>query len=161
RLSMSPNPVVRQISMALTSRGYYMRGNESGFKSPQSVEAFRDLWRGGLVTSIEATDQQWAKFRERGGAMRHEEFRREVGKTWLLNQSHKDPEVNAAADAWRKGLFDPGNRDAMTLKLFPEDLEITAANSYYGRIFNRVALGHDEFGFKSAIREWVKRNIPK
>ena len=64
------------------------------------------------------------------------EFMEEVGKAMRRGDKHPIPQVQSAADALRRDIFDKIKDEATELGIFDEALEVTNADSYFTRVYN-------------------------
>jgi len=64
------------------------------------------------------------------------EFMEEVGKAMRRGDKHPIPQVQSAADALRRDIFDKIKDEAIEVGLFDEGLQVKNADSYFTRVYN-------------------------
>ncbi len=64
------------------------------------------------------------------------EFMEEVGKAMRRGDKHPIPQVQSAADALRREIFDKIKDEAIEVGMFDEGLQIKNADSYFTRVYN-------------------------
>jgi hypothetical protein len=64
------------------------------------------------------------------------EFMEEVGKAMRRGDKHPIPQVQSAADALRRDIFDKIKDEAIELGIYDADLQVKNADSYFSRVYN-------------------------
>lgn len=64
------------------------------------------------------------------------EFMDEVGKAMRRGDKHPIPQVQSAADAMRRNIFDKIKDEAIEVGIFDPDLQVKNADSYFTRVYN-------------------------
>lgn len=162
RAQLSPNVEARRAVVDLAETPLQYRINEDGrsVRSEASVEAMiRDRERTELASSIAHLQRSFAEYSKDGpvGAvgtitapitrrfmnlmgkdrkMTSSEFMEEVGKAMRRGDKHPIPQVQSAADALRREIFDKIKDDAIEVGIFDPDLQIKNAESYFTRVYN-------------------------
>lgn len=173
RVARSDSAVVRDVGMNLFEMSTYMRANVDGLASPQAAETLRKQWDAGLMQSVRETRNQYSEFlksdiyknSDAAGLWRRftgrtaSEFNAMVGQAMRRGDQHEIPQVAAAAQAWRKNVFDPLKDAAIEAKLLPADVSPETAISYFSRIWNRKRLVSEEPAFKGAVIDHYSKVI--
>lgn len=131
-----------------------------------SVESRMKAWQGPLAESVNSLSDNFAKYFYGGdvggvkravapirsefanpGKLSYHEFKIEVGKALRRGDRHEVPEVEATAQVFRQKLFNPGKERAIKAGLFEETVDISTAESYLTRVYNRelIEARRDEF----------------
>ncbi len=84
------------------------------------------------------------------------EFKQEVSKTMRRGDVHEIPEVQQAAQAIRRDLFDPIKDDAISAKLLPEDVAPETAPSYLSRVYNKQKIVAQRVKFKELLTDYLE-----
>lgn len=89
--------------------------------------------------------------------MSYTEFKEAVGQAMRENDVHQVPEVEQAAKAWRKRVFEPAKNDAIELGLLPEDIDPVTAQSYLMRVYNKEKIIAQRDTFKAKTVNYLQR----
>ncbi len=73
------------------------------------------------------------------------EFMEEVGKAMRRGDKHPIPQVQSAADALRREVFDRVKDDAIEVGIFDPDLQVTNADSYFTRVYKTEKISQNKF----------------
>lgn len=84
------------------------------------------------------------------------EFKQEVSKAMRRGDVHEIPEVQKAAQAIRRELFDPIKDDAMDVKLLPEGVTPDTAPSYLSRVYNKQKIVAQRGKFKELLIDYLE-----
>jgi hypothetical protein len=161
RLMNSPDAGTRDLATRLFEMTQYLRANDDGVATPQSVETLRKEWNAGLQRAVDTSRGLYKAYRQRNGALTREQFSAEIGRAMRRGDEHPDPEIANAAKAWRNDVFDPALKAAQDVGLLPNDLTIETATSYFSRVYNRQRLILEEGAFKDVVSAWVTRSAPR
>ena len=135
------------------------------------VETNVKAWEGPLATSIEDTDELFARYwlgrtpgraakafaplrseiQRNSGRLTYRQFRQEVGIAMREGDTHAIPEVAEAARLWRRNIFDPLKEEAIEANLLPPDVDVKTAQSYLMRVYNREAISQHSDVFVDKI----------
>ncbi|OWK18330.1 hypothetical protein AJ88_03890 [Mesorhizobium amorphae CCBAU 01583] len=156
RAAHSPSAVHRSIMADMAETGYYLERNVRG-EGNLAVESAVKYWdRGALTKALEDMRGTYAKARQRPGFdMTAEEFRTAVSKAMRRGDVGENDAVSAAAQSWRKTLFDPLKDEAIDAGLLPADVNVKTATSYLTRLWNAPRLNAGEERFKQIVRPWI------
>lgn len=156
RAAHSPSAVHREIMASTAETGYYLEKNVRG-EGNLAVESAVKYWdRGALTKALEDMRGTYAKARkEPGFDMTAEEFRTAVSKAMRRGDVGENNAVSAAAQSWRKTLFDPLKDEAIAAGLLPADVNVKTATSYLTRLWNAPRLNAGEARFKEIVKPWI------
>jgi predicted GIY-YIG superfamily endonuclease len=178
-LLTSPFRATREIAQKLAENPFLTKANKEGGGSYQSAESAMKFWRGGLSTSLRALDDAYssymfgrgykmfdrarATFTPRGGdpqnaKMTFEKFKHEVAIAMRNGDEHENEHVMEAAKAMRQHVFDPLFKDAVDLKLLPEELldaPPATAKSYLSRIYDVDKMIAKPGKFIDTVEKWL------
>lgn len=177
RTLTSSSLTTRRYAQELVRSPFQYEGNALGIASPVAVETRIDAWDTPLANSIRAMDEEFVKYRTggpggamkataisatdlvtggRSGKLTAKQFREEVGKAMRRDQQHEIPEVAAAAQYFRKNLFDPLKEAAIKAGLLPEDVSIDTAISYLSRVYNHEKIIAQRPEFRRRLSQWMR-----
>ncbi|WP_292530377.1 hypothetical protein, partial [Mesorhizobium sp.] len=153
RAAHSPSAVHREIMASTAETGYYLEKNVRG-EGNLAVESAVKYWdRGALTKALEDMRGTYAKARQTPGFdMTPEEFRTAVSKAMRRGDVGENNAVSAAAQSWRKTLFDPLKDEAIAAGLLPADVNVKTATSYLTRLWNSQRLNAGEARFKQIVK---------
>lgn len=156
RAAHSPSAVHRSIMADMAETGFYLEKNVRG-EGNLAVESAVKYWdRGALTKALEDMRGTYAKARQEPGFdMTAEEFRTAVSKAMRRGDIGENNAVSAAAQTWRKTLFDPLKDEAIAAGLLPADVNVKTATSYLTRLWNAPRLNAGEGRFKAIVRPWI------
>lgn len=90
------------------------------------------------------------------------EFMEEVGKAMRRGDKHPIPQVQSAADALRREIFDKIKDEAIEVGIFDADLGIKNADSYFTRVYNTERIRqHFGDGSENDIAEVLREEFRK
>ncbi|ESZ07181.1 MULTISPECIES: hypothetical protein [unclassified Mesorhizobium] len=156
RAAHSPSAPSREIMANMAETGFYLEKNVRG-EGNLAVESAVKYWdRGALTKALEDMRGTYAKARkEPGFDMTKEEFRTAVSKAMRRGDVGENDAVSAAAQSWRKTLFDPLKDEAIAAGLLPDDVNVKTATSYLTRLWNSNRLNAGEGRFKAIVKPWI------
>lgn len=162
RAQLSPNVEARRALVELAETPLQYKVNEEGRGvrgGETSVEArIRDRERTELASAIAHIKQSYGEYWKDGPVgvvgtftapitarfsnlvskerkMTAPEFMEEVGKAMRVGDKHPIPQVQSAADALRREIFDKIKDDAIDVGMFDPDLQVKNAESYFSRVY--------------------------
>ena len=174
RLESSPSIKSRQIVADMMESATVKQAHIDGkatMPDGGSAETRIKAWDAGLGQSLLDLDSQYTKYRggkgqatrivndyvmrNRAGKMTAREFREEVGRVARRNDKSDIPEVQAAAESFRKNIIDPMKDAAIREKLLSPDVDVTTADSYLTRVYKtkRIAAKRDEWD--GVVEGWL------
>ena len=137
-----------------------------------SVESRVKSYQGPLAEAVEFNSQAWSRYyfgKEKGrlsrsvgslsaqvknnGKLTESQFNEEVGRALRRGDKHEVPEVQEAAQFYRRTVFDPFKEKAIKAGLFDEDVAVTTAESYLTRVYNREVITNERGAFKDILVE--------
>lgn len=103
-------------------------------------KAYGDYWNDGSVGTVGTltapVTARFSRLLNRTEKLNSQQFMEEVGKAMRSGDKHPIPQVQAAADALRRDIFDSIKDEAIQLGIFDPDLKVTNADSYFTRVYN-------------------------
>jgi hypothetical protein len=183
RVMHSPSVTSRQILQDLVESPFITEKNRAGIANPVAVETRIKQHDARLGAAFENLDQLFVNYRtgaEGGGFMaktgiaardlfgrekrNFKEFREAVGEAMRNNDTHPNPELRAAipqvdkaAQQFRKLLFDPLKEQAIELGLLPEGVKVVGADSYLTRVYKHEVIKERRPEFREIITRWLER----
>lgn len=179
RMATSESRTSRLIANQMMESPLVIKGakeGETAIPTGGSAETRIKLWDSNLAQSVESVDSAYMKYRGRrdstinkatlavgdmlggrGEMMRPKDFRIEVGKAMRRGDVHKIPEVQEAAQAMRRQLFDPMKKEAIDEGLLPPDVDVSTADSYLTRMYNTQKIKARRPEWDGIVTDWFKR----
>lgn len=176
RAENSPSVRTRQITAEMMESATVKQANiEGGTVVPEggAAETRIKLWDAGLYQGLKDLDEFYTAYRggkghtarilndyvmrNRAGKMTYQEFREEVGRTMRRGDKSTIPEVQRAAESFRKNVFDPLKDAAIREKLLPPDIDVSTATSYLTRIYNTEKIAARRNDWDNIVQGWLKR----
>lgn len=137
-----------------------------------SVESRVKSYQGPLAEAVEFNSQAWSRYyfgKEKGrlsrsvgslsaqiksnGRLTESQFNEEVGRALRRGDKHDVPEIQEAAQFYRRTVFDPFKEKAIKAGLFDEDVAVTTAESYLTRVYNQELTINQRSSFKDILLE--------
>jgi len=118
-----------------------------------AVESRIKVHDGKYFQGITGHESAFKEYKANGGQLKRRAFNEEVGKA--MRNGSKDPAVQKAADEWRSKLYDPIKKDAIELKMLPDDVEVTTAESYLNRLWSKDKLATRLGDFVAVTSRWL------
>lgn len=153
----------RSTFFRLAENSVYLTGTEQGKTTGQAVENLISQWDGRLDIARNQHREAYANYRKGGGKESYAEFNERVALAMRRSDRSSIPEVTQASKAWRSQVIEPGTTAAQGAGLYPEDLHVTTAESYFTRVYNKKLLQAEEFettdgkaGFKPTVKEYFR-----
>lgn len=151
RTLTSEAPITRQIMVNLAENPYKMDGGIT-----QAVESFATMHRTGkLSQGLQAGNDIFKKYKRAGGTMKKNDFNEAVAKAFRSGKSDV-PEVLEAAESWRKTVYDPMKMEMIEQKMLPEDVDVSTANNYLNRIWNKEKISANFPQFTNVVAKWLQ-----
>ena len=168
RTITSDNPFTRQIAVRLAENPIEMDGQvlqaaeslaqlHSGKYATalqENAQFFNAYKKSGDITKVENTPTSTTTFREGKGKLNKREFNKAVA-TAIRKGDSDIPEVKAAADMWRKELYDPLKNEMVAQKLLPEDVDVATANNYLNRVWDKDKITANRPAFITKVSNWL------
>lgn len=174
RAENSPSVKTRQLSADMMESATVKQANVDGKATiPEggSAETRMKLWDAGLYQGLKDLDQLYTKYRggkgsaarvvndfvmrNRAGKMTAKEFREEVGRVARRGDKSDIPEVQTAAESFRKNVFDPLKDAAINEKLLPPDVDVKTATSYLTRVYNTQKIAAKRNEWDGVVESWL------
>jgi hypothetical protein len=155
----SPAVSVRQIGSQMMENPVYLTKNMAGEGDIAAETAMHEFTRGAVSQAVEAQRGAYLNARKAGLSLTEREFYQEVG--WAMRRGDKSdiPGVSEAATAWRSHVIEPLKQRAIDTGLLPKDVDVTTAESYFSRMWNRPAIEANEQEFKDTLRDYFDGQV--
>lgn len=182
RTVQSESIVTRRVSQELAELPLEMRKNEDGIATALggSVESRIKTWQAPLAAALVDLDRLFVRYRldrkkrlgdmarlglrdlrgRADGKMTFAEFKAAVAEAMRRGDVHPIPEVEQAAQTFRRAVFDPLKDEAVRLKLLPEDLEVRTAASYLTRLYDKRKIARRRPEFVRVLVNWLRAKNP-
>lgn len=119
-----------------------------------SVESNVKVYDGLYYKGIQQHHDIYKEYKKGGGTLSRKGFNEEVSKA-LRNGSDEEL-IQRSADAWRKEVYDPIKKKAIEQKLLPDDVDVTTAENYLNRVWNKQKLIAGRSKFVSTVSDWLR-----
>ena len=97
--------------------------------------------------------QIFNQYRSEGGKLKKREFNEAVGKA--MRNGSDDKHIQGAANAFRREVYDPIKKEAISVKLLPEDVEVATAEQYLNRVWNKEKITRKMPEFVDKVSKWL------
>lgn len=155
----SPAVSVRQIGSQMMENPVYLTKNMAGEGDIAAETAMHEFTRGAVAQAIEAQRGAYLNARKAGLALTEKDFYEEVGRAMRRGDKSDIPGVSEAASAWRTHVIEPLKQRAIDTGLLPKDVDVSTAESYFSRMWNRPAIEANEQEFKGILREYFDGQV--
>lgn len=155
----SPSRTVREVASQMMESPVYLRKNLKGFGDTAAETAMHEFARGAVVQALETQHGAYLKARQSGLVMPEKQFREAVGKAMRRGDRSDIPGVEEAAKAWRSQVIEPLKKRAIDSGMLPADVQVSTADSYFSRIWNRPSIEANEGEFRKIVRDWLSSSI--
>jgi len=155
----SPSVAVRQIGSQMMENPVYLTKNMAGEGDIAAESAMHEFTRGAVAQAVEAQRGAYLNARKVGVSLTEREFYQEVGRAMRRGDKSDIPGVSEAAAAWRSHVIEPLKQRAIDTGLLPKDVDVTTAESYFSRMWNRPAIEANEQEFKGILREYFDGQV--
>ena len=118
-----------------------------------SVESNVKVYDGLYYKAIEQHHASFKEYKQGGGSLTRQAFNEEVSKA--LRNGSDDALIQKSADAWRREVYNPIKEKAIAAKLLPEDVDVTTAESYLNRVWNKNKLSAKMPAFVDTVSNWL------
>lgn len=160
RILHSPSQSTRSIGTAMFENPVYLKKNMQGIASAPAVETLvKQYTQGAMAKAVQSANSLYADYRKAGGALPREQWNEAIGKAMRRADEDADPNIAAAAKAWRSTIFDPLKERAIEIGLLPRDVSVDTALSYFTRVYNRPMIEAREAEFKGIVRRYIDREV--
>ena len=129
--------------------------NKTGTFVADSVESRAKIKDGLYYEALENHMTAFKEYRAGGGTLKKGDFNELVSKE-MRNPSSKDKQIISAAEGWRTKLYEPIKKEMIEQKLLPEDVDVTTAESYLNRVWNKQKIRANLNNFVNVTATWLK-----
>lgn len=163
----SSSKKAREILQKTVRTNMFFNKNTQGIASQQSVEINIRRHDAGLGKSLQNNRDLFkqlnskdltSKLKAKAG-LGYREFNDQVSLAMIRGDIHEVPEIQQAAQTWRKEVFDPLKNEAIEQGLLPKDVNIKTATSYLMRQYNTNKIIAQEGEFKELVRLNANQNL--
>lgn len=168
-LAQSASLEVRKIYQQLMESPFVFAKNAQGVETPIAVETRVKLYDNLVGTSKVELKKSYDEYHSRIKNLTQENdsevpldfknFKDQVSLAMIRGDRHSIPEVQRAAEAYRKNVFDPLLKEAQSVGLLAENVEVKTAESYLTRIYDQNKITANRQGFKKILMDWLPGRI--
>lgn len=155
RTLTSPSTAVRGVASQMMETPVYLKKNFRGEGDIAAETAMHEFSRGAVSQALEIQRKAFSDARKLGLKLTEQDFRAAVGAAMRRGDKSNLPGVETAAKAWRTHVIEPLKERAIKAGLLPEDVQISTAESYFSRVYNRPLIEAQESEFKGIVRDWI------
>lgn len=159
RTITSPSTAVRKVASLMMETPVYLKKNLSGAGDTAAETSMHEYTRGAVTQALEAQQKAYLAARKAGNAISKTEFREAVGRAMRRGDKSNIPGVAEAAQAWRASVIEPLKKRAVDAGMLPADVNVSTAESYFTRQWNRSAIEANEAEFRSVVRNWLSGSL--
>lgn len=160
----SPSTKVRETYVGMVDNPVYtkmnMRGESLGADAENIVKMYT---RGATADWVSNNKALYKQARKAGYQGKQVDFNRAIA--FAARRGDIDPNgdefITKAAQATRSKIFDPLLKEAISLKLLPEDVKVNTALTYVTRLWNRQRLIGEEARFREIASGYFGEQIAK
>ena len=178
RVALSDSVVARRTVQDLAENNYYFNKNLDGRATGQAVETSIKSYNALNGMASENLDKSFLQYRGKTGAgitaraatqasdlmgagaregkLTYGQFKQEISKAMRDGDTHQIPEVQQAAQYYRKNVFEPVKKAAIEQGLLPEDVDVKFADSYLTRVYNFEKMKAQPNQFKKIVTDWFR-----
>jgi hypothetical protein len=149
RTITSENKLTRTTSARLAENPIGMEGGQAR----TAVESKIKTYDGFYFKAITKHKAIFKDYRVAGGSLNNKDFKEATSRA--MRNPTNIPEVQAAADAWRAELYEPIKKRAIEAKLLPEDVDVSTAESYLNRVWNKHKVASQMPLFVERVAGWL------
>jgi len=165
RAAFSPSASYRELMQNLGEHTFYFRLHDEGRTAAPGgaaeTQAFR-FHRAQLNNTFKEADVIYKEMKRAGQNMGRADFEDAVGRALRRGDEGENEFVTRAAQSYRRNLFEPYKEWAIREGMFPPDVKVEEAISYFHRVYLKDKMIADEFaadGFKARIRPWLEKHM--
>lgn len=162
RLNTSASTVVREISNKMVETPLRLKMQAQGKTAGVAAETAMGLYQRNLAKGFDSVSGSFKKYKKSAGTNQTydlKEFKNQVAYAMRRNDMHDIPEIQEAAQALRKEVFNPLKNEAIKMGLLPEDVQARFADSYLTRVWSRTKIIGKSAQFRQVMRDWVRKKI--
>lgn len=162
RLAQSPSYTARTTGQMLAENNYFYAKNNEGLATFSAAETAVKRYRAITAKTYETIKDTYKAYRKTNplNVLKQTDFYEEIGKAMRRSDNHIIPEIAAAARQLRP-VFEKLKLRMQELKIIPDDVKVSTAESYLPRIYKFDKITSDRTGFKTIISDWLEGNNSK
>lgn len=182
RTVRSPLNASRNASRELAENAELFAGEAGERAAPQAAETlYRVKWESRMHRSIGAMDDLFLEYRGLAGkfagalragikdtasmvgatsapAMTKTQFKEAISHALRNNDLHEVPQVQKAAQIYRREIIEPLKKEAIELELLDPDVKAIGSATYLTRIYNTVEIARKRGEFAGILKEYFARD---
>ena len=180
---MSPFKSARTLTQDLAeTSGLKIAKAEKGIAVAKggAIESLNKLSKGAYYRAKRLSTQEFLKYRQHHSKwftrakleisdlvnkpkefLTEREFQKQVGVALQNGDTHAIPEVQRAAQIYRKEVFDPLKNRAIELGVLPEDVSVETSQSYFSRVYDHHEIKKNLPAFHRIIKDWLEEERVK
>lgn len=113
---------------------------------------------GFLYEGVDGHLKIYKEYKSNGGKMSRKEFNEATSKA--IRNGSNDPLVQRAADHWQSKVYSPIKNQAIQARLLPEDVEVSTAQNYLNRLWNKQKIASNMGRFNEIVSDWLVKRQP-
>jgi hypothetical protein len=161
RMMTSQSKAARQFFLDMADTSLKPQAVAEGIPLQESIEGALKRRHGGFAKEIDTFRNGFKEYKKGGGRLKFDDFRKEVGRAFHLEETHPDPQVQKAVDQFHS-YYDKLAKELVDEGLMPEDILTPRDGSrYLNRIWNREMIKADPIKFKKTIEPYMRRQLTK
>ncbi len=153
----------RRVIPSLVRTNMYFKKNADDIRTDQSVEIAIKQYDRGLGVGIQENRSLAKKvnkrLRKEGSKLTLQQFNDEVSLAMIRGDKSDIPEVQQAAQTWRREVFDPLKQQAIEQKILSPDVKPETAVSYMMRQYNVNKIVAQEPEFRKIIETGARERL--
>jgi hypothetical protein len=153
----------RRVIPQLVRTNMYFKKNADDIATDQSVEiAIKQYDRGlgiGIQGNRDLAKKANKRLRKEGSKLSLQQFNDEVSLAMIRGDKSNIPEVQQAAQTWRREVFDPLKQQAIEQKILSPDVKPETAVSYMMRQYNTRKIIAQEPEFRKIIETGARERL--
>jgi hypothetical protein len=122
----------------------------------QSVETRVKTHFGTFYRAYNKHLDAYKQYKAEGGGLTKAEFREAVSKA--MRNPVDNVHVQRAADAWDAEVYQPLKKEAIDARLLPDDVDVTTAERYLNRSWNKQKIAQKIDQFNEVVTKWLIKN---
>lgn len=113
---------------------------------------------GFLYEGISGHHKIFKEYQKSGGKLSRKDFNEATSKA--IRNGSNDPMIQKAADHWQSKVYSPIKNQAIQARLLPEDVEVTTAQNYLNRLWNKQKIAANLTRFNDIVSDWLVKRQP-
>jgi hypothetical protein len=161
RFMTSPTKPTKKPGARLIDDPLYLKKHFEDVGFDPAAQTLMKEWNGGLTRALKGTDDAFTEHWKAAGPLDEREFDEAVGRALRNGDEADDPQVARAAKLWRNNVLGPITEAAVKAGLLPDDVDPTAAGTYFSRTWSRGKLFAMEREFKETVAQYAAERMAR